>query len=290
MGVSKEMEQETQGILESARTGLELANKSGLLNKVVSLITFRQSEKPVHPVDYHEVALKALQENAVETFRGLELTVDEAVRILQPSFSLDDLDKVNSTWQRHWTEGAARVGLEEQERRTWWARLLAGEIQQPETYSLRTLAVMDTLSTKEARLFTRLCDYVWNIGHPVLILPPHESDLWKPDFLEATTVESIGLAKFNSLTGFHVSAEEHSEDNVQQLPPSLTVAFNDDLYFIQDSYVKLRCGTLLLTDVGKEMFSLTTPNHPQSYRDEIVSEWRKSYTVQHVRRTVARNS
>ena len=213
--------------------------------------------------------------------------------ILEPGFTLDHLNRVSSTWQKHWTEGASRVGIDDGERRTWWARLLAGEIQQPEAFSLRTLAVMDTLSTKEAQMFSKLCDCVWNSGQPVLILPPNESELWKPDFIEATTLESIGLAKFNSLAGFNISANEYSEDKVTQLPLPVSMLFDKDMYLISgsaDSSVRLRCGTLLFTDVGREMYRLTTPSYPSSYRDQIVGEWRKSYTVQHVPVLVARGS
>ena len=189
--------QQYQQYLDVARTGLDVAQKSGLLKKICSLLPSRKSEQPEQPipsVDYREEALKALRENAVETFAGLALTVGEAAQMLEPEFALDDLDKVNSTWQSHWTDGASKVGNDDNERRTWWARLLAGEIQQPETYSLRTLAVMDTLSTGEAKLFTKLCDYVWNPQDPLLILPPDESALWKPNFSDRALLESASLA------------------------------------------------------------------------------------------------
>ena len=54
--------------------------------------------------------------------------------------------------------------------------------------------------------------------------------------------------------------------------------------------MRLRCGKLNLTDIGQEIYRLTIPNYPQSYRDEIVEEWRESYKVQYVPAFVARNS
>ena len=278
------MECDPQQYLGVARTGLDVAHRSGLLKKMFSWLPSGQPEHPVQPVDYREEALKALQENAVETLVGLALTVEEAAQILEPGFALDGLGKVNSTWQRHWVEGASKVGIDDEDRRTWWARLLAGEIQQPETYSLRTLAVMDTLSTKEAKLFTKLCDYVWNPRGPVLILPPDKSPLWKPDFSEGTLLQSIGLAMFNGAADFTWgTVDESTEDKIARQSPSyLPMPFGNDSYLIQVSEskpVRLRCGKLHLTDIGQEMYRLTTPNYPQAYRDEIVEEWRQSYTV-----------
>ena len=290
--VSKEMEQQAEQYLEIAKTGFDVAHKSGLLKRMFSWLPSRQPEHPlkaVQQVNYREEALKALQENAVETFAGLALTVQEAERILEPEFALDDLDKVNSTWQRHWTEGASKVGIDDEDRRTWWANLLAGEIQQPDTYSLRTLAVMETLSTKEAKLFTKVCDYIWNPENPVLILPSDKSALWKPDFSEGTLLQTINLAMFDGVGEYNWGTIDKStgDEITHQLPKYIWMTFNDNRYLIIDSGgkpIKLRCGKAHLTDIGQEMYRLTTPSYPQPYRDEIVEEWRQSYTVEPVQR------
>ena len=161
------MEQDLQQSLETARVGLDVVQKAGLLGRMASRILHRRSQgEAAEPRDYREEALKAALENAVETIRVQEFTVEQALQILGPDFSLDDLGRVDPTWQRHWAESTSKVGVDDDERRTWWASLLAGEIQHPGTFSLRTMSVMDTLSTREAELFTRLCDYVWNPTNP----------------------------------------------------------------------------------------------------------------------------
>ena len=214
------------------------------------------------------------------------------MQILEPDFSLDDLDKVNSTWQKHWTEGASNVGIDDEERRTWWANLLAGEIKQPETYSLRTLAVMDTLSSKEARLFRKLCDYVWNPHNPALILPSKTSALWKPDFSDGALLESASLVKFNAVGDFTLSTSDEGvgSEVARTSPRRVAITFGHYTYVIESPRGKpviLRCGNLVLTDVGREIYRLTTPTHPQIYHDEIVQEWQQSYTVRQL--TISRN-
>ena len=286
------MDTDTQQALEVAKKTLDVADKSGLLKRVVSWVSPRQQEGPVKSVDYHEEALLALRENAVETLAELSLTVSEVVQILEPDFSLDDLNKVNSTWQKHWTEGASNVGINDEERRTWWANLLAGEIKQPETYSLRTLAVMDTLSSKEARLFRKLCDYVWNPHNPALILPPKTSALWKPDFSDGALLESASLVKFNAVGDFTLSTSDEGvgSEVARTSPRRVAITFGHYTYVIESPRGKpviLRCGNLVLTDVGREIYRLTTPTYPQIYHDEIVQEWQQSYTVQQL--TTSRN-
>ena len=280
---------ELEPYLDVAGKALDGAHKSGLLKNLFSRFTSRQPEQITQPVDRVEEALAALRENAVETLATISLTVAEAAQILEPDFTLDDLDKVNSTWQRHWTGGASKVGIDDEERRRWWASLLAGEIKQPETFSLRTLAAMETLSAKEARLFTRLCDYVWNPENPVLLLPPGTSALWKPDFSEGALLESAGLVKVNDVGDFKwATIDVGGENEVARRPtPHLYMKFNSDTYVVADiaerKSVKLRCGRLVLTDIGREMYRLTAPNYPQSYRDEILQEWMQPYTVEQLR-------
>ena len=277
------MEQEGSQYLEVARESLQVAHKAGLLKKLFSLLPSHQSEQSEQPVDYREEALNALQDNAVETLAGLSLTVGEAAQILEPAFTLDDLDKVNSTWQRHWSGSASKVGIEDKERRTWWARLLAGEIQQPETFSLRTLAVMDTLSTKEAKLFTKLCVYVWNPQTPVLIIPTEISKHWKPMFSESSLLESAGLIRFDPIGGTDWGTAERSANAKMVRPPSLNMTYIDTVYVLtspEDKPVRVRCGQLTLTGIGQEVYRLTTPSYQRAYRDEIVEEWQETYTIE----------
>lgn len=280
------MDPEAQTLLDhlsTAKTGLELARQAGLVGKVASWFRFRKSNDQFNP---RARSLKALQNNAVETLASVELTVAQASQILEPEFGLDDLGKVDSTWKNHWAGGATNVGTEDHERRTWWARLLAGEIQQPGTFSLRTLSVMNTMSTKEAQLFARLCDYVWNGWKPVLILPSEKSGLWKPNFSEAAMMESSGLMQVSPLGVAWGPPDQDSEaGGTRQSWPPVRLSFNKDIYGISHSTgvaIKVRCGRLVLTDGGQELYRLTTPKYPVLYRDEIVAEWRESWIVDHV--------
>ena len=279
------MEPDSQQVVDVATKVLDVELKHGPIRRIASVLLRRKSNKqPLQQMDYREEAVKAALENAVDKIASQELTTDQAFQIVGRVVTFDDLDKLNSTWQSHWSEGASRVGIDDEERRSWWARLLAGEIQQPGTFSLRTMAVMDTLSTAEARLFTKVCAYVWNSSDPVLILPTDDSSLWKPTFDEGALLESIGLTKFDSSGRFTWGITDERIKNLirqgQTIP--LFMGFHEESYFVvstKEKIAELRCGRLVLTDVGKEMYRLTSPDLNLAYRDEILAEWRQSYTV-----------
>ena len=276
------MESDAQQYLELIKAGADIESKTGWLKKAFSSVFSRKSGQPV---DFHQAALQALRENAIETFATLELTVDEALRILGPNFALEDLNAVNTTWEKRWAECASRVGLDDSERRTWWARLLAGEIEQPGTYSFRTLAVMDTLSTTEAQLFTRLCAYVWMLpmtgmpgraleSVPTLIMPPEVSQSWKPNTTESRLLEDAGLARDNSLTY-----------SIRDITAAKLRFQGHELVLQSGTPNSLRLGQLTLTSTGAEIYNLVTPERSEVYLDEILAEWRQnSWNVVECRR------
>ena len=79
--------------------------------------------------------------------------------------------------------------------RGMWARLLAGEINQPGSFSKRTLHTLDEISPFEAKLFERLCS--WSIG----IRTPEGP--WLPVPLIATnpTETAAGMISWHDASG-----------------------------------------------------------------------------------------
>ena len=267
------MEPDAQQYLELIKAGADIESKTGLLGRVFSSVFSRRSGQPV---DIQQTALRALQENAVETLANMELTVNEALKVLGPGFTLKDLEAVDTTWGKRWADGASRVGLDDNERRTWWARLLAGEIEQPGTYSLRTLAIMDTLSATEAQLFTRLCAYAWVVPMggrpegtpgevPTIITPPESSQLWNPNVIESRLLEDAGLARDNALT--------YSATGIT----GVRLRFGNRRFALRSSTPQsLRLGQLSLTSAGEEIYNLVTPERSWVYVDEILAEWQQN--------------
>lgn len=126
------MDSGIQQYMEMVRQGAEIAHRTGLLGRMSAWVTGR-GRRPEYP----ERALEAMRESALRTLASLELTVAQSLQILGPDFQMEDLARLNPTWQQHWEEKASRVALDDEERRTWWAQLLAGELQQPGSFSLR---------------------------------------------------------------------------------------------------------------------------------------------------------
>lgn len=76
-------------------------------------------------------------------------------------------EPVSQTWLSNFLEAAGHV--EEEDLQKIWGKLLAGEIKQPNSYSLRTLNTLKNMTTNEAKIFQFLSPYVMRIGNDFIL-------------------------------------------------------------------------------------------------------------------------
>ena len=251
--------------IERTRAIVDLAIASDAprwLTKVLQAI----KNKPPGQLDWRDDAIQALRENAVETLANVTLTVEQALMILGPDFDWDSLLEPNRTWSNHWLSAASKVGVDDQERQTWWSRLLAAEIQQPGKYSLRTIATMDVLSPDEARLFSRLCSYVWkgtSRPHPIM-LPPAGSSLWTLDVRDSLTLQNAGLiTRQPQGYAWNVEANDLIVLNLGQTRVAISITKSGHF----------PVGTAILTEAGEQIWELVDVEYDPAYVDAMLAYW-----------------
>ena len=86
-----------------------------------------------------------------------------------------------------------------------WAQILAGEVKQPKTYSLRTLQLLRNLSKSEAEIFTKVSNYAIKYGNDHFLL---EDDLEKHGitFNELSLLSELGLIHAGSFIGLNLKS------------------------------------------------------------------------------------
>ena len=235
------------------------------------------ARKQTDVLNHRELVRDLLRENARDTLASLDLTIEAVFHILGPGFDSEDV--IDPTWQKRWIEGAANVAADDEERRTWWSRLLAGEIQNPGSYSIRTLSIMDTLSPTEAHLFRKICSCVWRdeSERPALIMPnASEGETWGMTFQQAEALEETGLVSMPAL-GYHVQLTIGQSRRFQ----------NGDLdLFISPTAEKTwEISTASLTSSGRELLELVDVDPDPAYLREVIAELKKHANVHHAIRT-----
>lgn len=151
--------------------------------------------------------------------------------------------------------------------------------------------MMDTLSTKKAQLFTRVCAYVWmeDISSPVIVLPPG-TEPWHLNNSEELALSYCGLIEHGGPIEWNFTKSRVSNASHEETPLWVHMGLGDDNYILyarrQATEIKIRCGSLRFTEVGKEVFRLVAPEQRwvlRPYRDHILSQWRESFDIVPVR-------
>ena len=101
----------------------------------------------------------ALQETTKQ--HNIERVVDNAYEILENEESCSQ-EPVEQGWINRFFDSVADVSDEDLQ--ALWGKVLAGEIKQPKSYSLRTLETLKNLSKYEAELFRKASSLVTGFG------------------------------------------------------------------------------------------------------------------------------
>jgi hypothetical protein len=149
------MDAKVRGELDDVQGGRMMLDRRGRL-----LPAHTNAEQRAEPTlipqgsDTSKFVDAALRMKALEASRQLLNLRQTAIYAEEEAERIGDRpvsdDPVDPDWLARWHDGAQNVSGEELQR--IWARVLAGEIQNPGTYSLRTVEFLRTLSKHDAEL------------------------------------------------------------------------------------------------------------------------------------------
>ncbi|MGJ8665149.1 MAG: DUF2806 domain-containing protein [Patiriisocius sp.] len=153
-----------------------------------------------------------------------------------------------------------------------WAKLLASEIEQPNSISRRTLSIIKLLEPNEAKVFTKLCNCIWNfkdttgLKEKILILDMYRNEqysdeTWDFDSMFIPHLISIGLVsdsfidmdhkRIYNLNFFGKKHELHSSKKLDQL------------------------SVVTLSRAGKEVFNIIEPTPNYEYYNFTIDYFNK---------------
>lgn len=98
----------------------------------------------------------------------------------------------------------ASGNISDKEMQVLWAKILAGEIEKPSSYSLRTLDVLRNMSKEEAEWFVKICNTAIKIESGKYVIPADHDYISKNsiNYSDILMLEEIGL--INSGSGIHI--------------------------------------------------------------------------------------
>ena len=142
----------------------------------------------------------------------------------------DEKEVTNEPLDEVWTTRFFRVAedISNDEMQALWGRILAGEIKQPKTFSLRTLELLKNLSKQEAECFLKFGRLAITSSGASFILNFKGEKLLEEKYLlnfgERLLLEELGLVTANDLQfELSVSEEENTQIIFQLVPFALSL-------------------------------------------------------------------
>jgi hypothetical protein len=225
--------------------------------------------KAAGDVQLTELQLRAFHRLQHEEERR-QKNIEDITRLALPEVRGDAKpEQLEADWVVHFFDRARLIS--DPEMQTLWARLLAGEANNPGAFSRRTVDLVSTLDKDDARLFTLLCGFAWVLDGPVPLVFEPESDVYLAaglNFDVLTHLDSIGVLRFDYLSGFIKKA----------LPKVIELDYfgrGVRLELEADSDNRLEVGRVLLTWVGRQLAPISGATPKDQFFDFVCDHWEK---------------
>lgn len=150
--------------------------KSGQFKEVTKLLL--ESGKMTY-VDYYQS----------NNFLEIAKKADKYYSEIHSDNSVDEITNYDFDWYVRFYQASGNVSDETMQ--DLWAKLLAGEVSKPSTYSFKTIDVLRNLSKKDAELFQRVCSYSFCNANQIPILPRYD------DYLEKYNIAYSDILKLS---------------------------------------------------------------------------------------------
>jgi hypothetical protein len=185
-----------------------------------------------------------------------QLNVEQITAEAIPLLKSDAKPKaLNEDWLATFFERASLIS--DVEMQSAWSRILAGEVNQPGSFSRRTLQVVSNLEKNDAHLITSLCRFAWTIDNerPVAVVVNYNDKIYADDginFASLAHLEAIGIIKFEvdpNPGGF----------SIQGLPTKFVAKYFDSRFTFElpdTAQGAIRVGKAIFTGVGQQIATI----------------------------------
>ena len=173
-------------------------------------IVYDKGELSLNTTDFDEFVKRTQSRLAYQELQkqqNIENVADKAYELLENETECSS-EPISQDWMTRFFNSVEDISNEDMQ--ILWSRILAGEIKQPNTYSLRTLEVLRNLTPYEANVFQHVCSAVISYNGECF-LPTNRNLLRKNSIMHNAilSLQDCGLLMLgtNSVYGVEVNIE-----------------------------------------------------------------------------------
>lgn len=260
--------------ISDAVGGIFLPYQVTRLAKAEAEAALIRAQSDIEIADVHRRAVRRLVEEEAQRQNNMESIAAKAFPLLSDDASAASIE---NDWVVNFFDKSRIVSDDQMQR--LWSRILAGEANVPGTYSKRTVNFLSDLDKVDAEMFTKLCSFSWVFRHnetPVPLIFDADARIYTEygiNFVVLTHLDTIGLVKFNNVTGFVHNG----------VPKTCSVRYYERrlvLNMKKEADNDLEIGQVVLTRVGSELARVCESGRVDGLLDYVANQW-KSYLPSH---------
>lgn len=206
-------------------------------------------------VRIEERAQRRLEHREMRRQQNLEAIAEAAVTHLPEQVSSSSVDEDWKTRFFNIAEDVSNTDMQD-----LWGKILAGEVTNPGTYSVRTLETLKNLSKHEAETFQKLRHLSFDLGHVLKVSSNTHFKEFGLVFNDILKLREAGLLADGDML--------HLEIIFSDIQPFFVYGFNGKgllIEMLKDGPTTINLDTLVLTEVGKQLLLLIEPKPNTEY-------------------------
>ncbi len=219
-----------------------------------------------------KIEITQLQQRALQRFIYEEAkkqnNIEEITRLALPQLRKDAKpEKMEDDWISNFFDKCRLIS--DQEMQSLWSKVLAGEANNPGSYSKRTINIMASLDKEDATLFTKLCNFGWVINEIQPLIFDINAKIYTNNGINfgiLNHLNAIGLISFNHITGYLI----------KRLPKKILVAYQNTTLILEFEKIEdneIIIGQVLLTGVGKQLARICTTENIIDFNTYVIRQW-----------------
>ena len=200
-------------------------------------------------------AIETMVSQEVKKQINLDSIINKAIEFIKDKPYTAE-ESVDTDWMTRFINISQDISNEEMQ--NLWAQVLSNEVLQPKSYSLRTLETLRSMSSSEAKLFTRFANLIFKIQDSTIAI----NDI---NYLESNNISLDDLVLLKELNLINTDLSYEIEKN-----ETVTLEYGNEVLVI-DNKTSSNVGfnTIKLSIIGKEIHSLIEKDYKKSYLEGI---------------------
>lgn len=170
-------------------------------------------------------------------------------------------EPVDEDWTTRFFRIAEEVSNEEMQ--ALWGKILAGEIKQPKTYSLRTLELIRNLSKREADTFMKVANFAIKSGSKNYLFKGKNdkqfSEKYNIHYNDIALLTEIGLLQPGTFVNYQFITQP-KDDQRAFSSGNIVIVVN-----VKANTPTIKMPVNVFTNAGNELLKLIKPNPPFDY-------------------------